>query len=189
MTSAMMPASELAMYFRRRSADLGAPLDHATLQLLCFYAQAFHLAKAGTPLFADTVEAGVDGPEIAALRNAYECFGDGPIPPPSDGGREPMPVTPFLASMAALDAVREDSPHDASGGDPFDPVGATVAACGAGAPIPSELMRKMVDRRFPHLAESSWDAPSRAAIFKRARRAARLRHADSRPERSIDASQ
>ena len=188
MTAAAMPVSELAMYFRRRAADLGAPLDHPTLQLLCFYAQAFHLAKADGPLFADAVRASAAGPEIAALRNDYECFGDGPIPPPGDGEREPMPATPFLASIAALDAVREDSRNGAGGEVPFDPVGLTLSERGAGAPIPSALMRKMVRLRFPHLAAMQWEAPSRTEVLRRARRAAQLRDAELQRERSADAS-
>ena len=187
MAAAAMPVSELAMYFRRRAADLGAPLDHSTLQLLCFYAQAFHLAKAGVPLFADAVKAGAEGPEIAALCNDYECFGDGPIPPPSDGRREPMPVTPFLASIAALDAVKEGSRDGAGEQGPFDPVGLTLAERGAGAPIPSALMRKMVHLRFPHLATAPWDAPSRTEVLRRARGAARLRDAENQRGRSAAA--
>ena len=188
MTVAAMPVSELAMYFRRRAADLGAPLDHPTLQLLCFYAQAFHLSKAGEPLFADAITAGVKGPEIAALRNAYGCFGDDPIPPPGDGGRKPMPTTPFLASMAALDAVREDARDETGEQVPFDPVGMTLDERGADAPIPSALMRKMVHLRFPRLATEPWDAPSRAEILRRARQAARLRDAELQCERSADAN-
>ena len=188
MTAAVMPVSELAMYFRRRAADLDAPLDHPTLQLLCFYAQAFHLAKAGVPLFDDAVRAGAEGPEIAALRNDYECFGDGPIPPPGDSEREPMPAAPFLASVAALDAVREDSRNGAGGEAPFDPVGLTLSERGAGAAIPSALMREMVRLRFPHLAAAQWEAPSRTEIMRRARRAARMRDAELQRERSADAN-
>ena len=55
-------------------------MSHLKLQKLCYYAQGFHLAITGYPLFADRIEAWQHGPVVPALWHKYKKYGDGPIP-------------------------------------------------------------------------------------------------------------
>ncbi len=68
--------------------DLGAqdqqcpPIDQMKLQKLVFYAQAWHLARRGTALFAEDVEAWPWGPVVRSLYVETRKYGRGPVPRP-----------------------------------------------------------------------------------------------------------
>ena len=49
------------------------------LHILIYYCQAWHLAWAGTPIFAETIEAWEDGPVVPALFEVHRgVFAVGP---------------------------------------------------------------------------------------------------------------
>ena len=55
-------------------------MEHKKLQKLCYYAQAWHCALEGKPLFPETVEAWVHGPVIPVLYQKYKSYGWQKIP-------------------------------------------------------------------------------------------------------------
>jgi uncharacterized phage-associated protein len=55
------------------------PITHLKLQKLLYYAQGFHLALKGEPLFPDAIEAWAHGPVVPAIWHAYKEYGNGPI--------------------------------------------------------------------------------------------------------------
>ena len=59
-----------------------SPLNRITnkkVQKLVYYAQAWHLASSGAPLFADEIQAWVHGPVVPSLYRAFKEFGYNPI--------------------------------------------------------------------------------------------------------------
>lgn len=64
--------------------DEGDYLSNLKLQKLVYYAQGFHLAMYGKPLFNEPIEAWTHGPVIHQLYNHYSSFGAGPIPKPDE---------------------------------------------------------------------------------------------------------
>ena len=57
-------------------------VSHKKLQKLCYYAQAWHLALLGRPLFYDDIQAWVHGPVIPSIYAKYADYGWNPIPAP-----------------------------------------------------------------------------------------------------------
>ena len=55
-------------------------MEHKKLQKLCYYAQAWHCALEGSPLFMDRIEAWVHGPVIPVLYHKYKSYGWQQIP-------------------------------------------------------------------------------------------------------------
>ena len=55
-------------------------MEHKKLQKLCYYAQAWHCALEGKPLFNERIEAWVHGPVIPALYQKYKGYGWQAIP-------------------------------------------------------------------------------------------------------------
>lgn len=76
---ALTTASEIADYFIYVANDTGSFISNLKLQKLVYYAQAWHLALYGTPLFDEDFEAWVHGPVIPALFDQYKEFGWKPI--------------------------------------------------------------------------------------------------------------
>lgn len=78
----MLTAEQVADYFLRLvDEDAGDSISNLKLQKLVYYAQAWHLAITGQPLFADRIEAWVHGPVVPGLYNKYKFFGWEPIRP------------------------------------------------------------------------------------------------------------
>lgn len=83
-TSDPVPVERVAEYLLLVAAAEGGSLSCAELQETCYYAQAWHLADWGRPLFDEQIEACEHGPRIPALDAVCTGYGDGPIPAPSD---------------------------------------------------------------------------------------------------------
>lgn len=76
----MPSANEVAAFFIERAAqedDTG--LSNLKLQKLVYYAQGFHLALHGQPLFNERIEAWTHGPVCPAVYHEYKNFGSAPI--------------------------------------------------------------------------------------------------------------
>lgn len=54
-------------------------IDNLKLNKLCYYAQGWHLARYGTPLFSDAIQAWDYGPLIPDVYYAYRVCGSNPI--------------------------------------------------------------------------------------------------------------
>lgn len=65
-------------------------VDQMKLQKLLYYAQGWHLAWYGSPLFGDAVEAWAFGPAIGDVYTAYKDCADEPISTPSGGHPEKL---------------------------------------------------------------------------------------------------
>lgn len=76
----MLTAEQVADYFLRLvDEDAGDSISNLKLQKLVYYAQAWHLALTGEPLFADCIEAWAHGPVVPGLYQKYRDFGWEPI--------------------------------------------------------------------------------------------------------------
>jgi uncharacterized phage-associated protein len=87
----MIPAIDVARCLIRLAVTSGAepdPLSHLRLQKLLYYAQSWHLAAFGTPLFRERIEAWRDGPVVADLWPHFTVFGHSSILP-VDGEHSP----------------------------------------------------------------------------------------------------
>lgn len=81
----MVTALEVASWFVRHAHDEGDSITQLKLQKLCYYAQGYHLAIHGEPLFDDAIEAWDKGPVIYSLRREYGRHKGAPIPSREDG--------------------------------------------------------------------------------------------------------
>ena len=66
----MVGVEEVAKWFLSQSS-----MEHKKLQKLCYYAQAWHCALEGEPLFSERIEAWVHGPVIPVLYHKYKNCG------------------------------------------------------------------------------------------------------------------
>lgn len=81
----MISVHDVARYFLSLSdEDAGDAITNMKLQKLAYYAQGFHLAMHGTPLFSEAIEAWPHGPVVPELYHAYKQHGSGCIPAPVD---------------------------------------------------------------------------------------------------------
>jgi uncharacterized phage-associated protein len=81
----MISANQVAKYFLAKAdEDVGDGISNLKLQKLVYYAQAYHLAMHGEPLFGDRLEAWEHGPVVPDLYHAYKEYGAANIPAPSD---------------------------------------------------------------------------------------------------------
>ena len=71
----MESVNSIARWFLHQSS-----MEHKKLQKLCYYAQAWHCALEGSPLFNDVIEAWVHGPVIPSLYQQYKNYGWQKIP-------------------------------------------------------------------------------------------------------------
>jgi uncharacterized phage-associated protein len=100
---------EVANYYLKLAKESGSFISNLKLQKLVYYAQAWHLANYGEPLFEEDFQAWVHGPAIYALWKKYRKFGWQPI----SVDPEPLPKFDDKAT-ALLDAVaRVYLPQDA----------------------------------------------------------------------------
>ncbi|HEX2296276.1 MAG TPA: type II toxin-antitoxin system antitoxin SocA domain-containing protein [Actinomycetota bacterium] len=70
--------------------EMDPGVDQMKLQKLLYYAQGWHLAWYGEPLFADVVEAWAFGPAVGDVYTAYKDCRDEPIATPSGGDPEKL---------------------------------------------------------------------------------------------------
>jgi uncharacterized phage-associated protein len=72
-------ASTVADYFLALGDESEEPVTNMKLNILVYYAQAWHLAVFGRPLFADEIEAWVHGPVLRTVYDTYRRFRWTPI--------------------------------------------------------------------------------------------------------------
>ena len=81
----VMKVSDVARFFlANQDEEAGELITHLKLQKLCYYAQGFHLALNGTPLFSEPVEAWQHGPVVRSMYEQYKRYGSQPIEKPED---------------------------------------------------------------------------------------------------------
>ncbi len=97
----MVSCFEVANYFIWLAKETGSFVSNLKLQKLVYYAQAWHLAIHGTPLFAEDFQAWVHGPVIPELYQKYKSFRWQPIV---------VDVTPQLSStlIKFLESVSDE---------------------------------------------------------------------------------
>ena len=74
-------AYDVAAYFVRLddARDIEDGITNLKLQKLVYYAQGYHLAYFGTPLFSNHIEAWQYGPVVPELYTKLSCFGRNPV--------------------------------------------------------------------------------------------------------------
>lgn len=78
-------ASEVARYFLAvQDENAGELITNLKLQKLLYYAQGYHLALYGRPLFDDPLEAWEHGPVVGSIYREYKLFRDQPIVVPAE---------------------------------------------------------------------------------------------------------
>lgn len=93
-----MNVHDVAKYFLSKvDEDAGDGISNLKLQKLVYYAQGFHLAIHGRPLFSDRIEAWEHGPVVPELYHVYKSHGSGNIPTPRDF--DPEDVDPEVARL------------------------------------------------------------------------------------------
>lgn len=76
---------DVAKYFLKLSdPEVGDLISNLKLQKLVYYAQGFHLALYGTPLFDEDIVAWEHGPVVVELYRSYRQYGAGAIPVPDE---------------------------------------------------------------------------------------------------------
>jgi uncharacterized phage-associated protein len=97
------PAQMIANYLIWRAnsdEELGENISNLKLQKLLYYAQGFHLAINGAPLFAEPIEAWMHGPVVRSIYFEYKDYGASALPTPEDFDREAI-------DSEALDVIEE----------------------------------------------------------------------------------
>lgn len=81
----MLSANTIAEYFLSLSnPDIGDIISNLKLQKLLYYAQGFHLALYGDPIFKENILAWEYGPVVKEVYDEYKKYGGAFIPPPED---------------------------------------------------------------------------------------------------------
>ncbi|CAM3304407.1 Panacea domain-containing protein [Pseudomonas plecoglossicida] len=81
----MPNAIDAAKFFlAQANEDAGDLVSNLKLQKLVYYAQGFHLAVYGTPLFGEEIEAWTHGPVVPDVYHHFKHHGSGSIPVPTD---------------------------------------------------------------------------------------------------------
>lgn len=79
-------AQDVADYFLASVDEIhGDNITNLKLQKLLYYAQGFHLAITGRPLFDDPIQAWEYGPVVPSIYRAYRDYRAQAIPRPEDG--------------------------------------------------------------------------------------------------------
>lgn len=77
----MVTCHQVANYFLALTdEDAGDAMSNLRLQKLVYYAQGFHLALRGQPLFAEPIEAWTQGPVVPELYERFKSYAAGAIP-------------------------------------------------------------------------------------------------------------
>ena len=106
-----LPAATVAAALRARLTP--APGD-VKLHKLLYYAQGWHLARTGRPLFPEAVEAWTDGPVVAELRHdgRRRRGRPGPRPPTGEQAATVDYVAARYGDLTALELVRRTHDED-----------------------------------------------------------------------------
>ncbi len=84
--SEALSAQDVADYFLANADESCQPITNMALQKLLYYAQGFHLALQGEPLFRDEIEAWEYGPVVPSVYDRYSTCGRSAIPRPDSNG-------------------------------------------------------------------------------------------------------
>lgn len=83
MPHSKLTARDVADYFLANvDEEAGDNLTNLKLQKLVYYAQGFHLAITGRPLFVEEIQAWTHGPVVPTLYRQFQQHGLQPIPAP-----------------------------------------------------------------------------------------------------------
>ena len=86
-------AIDVANYFLSLAdSEAGDTLSNLSLNKLCYYAQGFHLALHGEPLFDEVIEAWTHGPVVPSVYHQFKKYRDRNIPPQPSFNRRLIPV-------------------------------------------------------------------------------------------------
>lgn len=96
----MITAQNVAEYFITVAHERGEGMNNLKLQKLLYYAQAWHLAWHGEPLFPEKFQAWMSGPVIPELYWRYKDFGIAPIAPPEVNPHLSPAIAEFLDEVA-----------------------------------------------------------------------------------------
>ena len=100
----MVSTDIVAKYLLHLSDPEDGNITNLKLQELCYYAQGYHLAVEGEPLFEETIEAWDHGPVVPELYREYRRYGSGPIDFPAS-----LDLGEFTAEqLTILDEVWEN---------------------------------------------------------------------------------
>lgn len=77
---AMLRVQIVAEYFLWLTRDQDEQISNLKLQKLLYYAQGYHLANFGTPLFDAPIKAWKHGPIVQDIYHEYKQYGNGSIP-------------------------------------------------------------------------------------------------------------
>ena len=89
----MQNVASVANYFLSLAdEEAGDTISNLKLQKLAYYAQGFHVALFGEPLFPERIEAWTHGPVVPDLYHAYKQYGNGGIPRPEAFDPESLDV-------------------------------------------------------------------------------------------------
>ncbi len=81
----MASVIEVAKYFLTKcDEEAGDTISNLKLQKLLYYAQGFHLAIFGDPLFDAPIEAWRHGPAVRSVYTRYADYGGQALPKPDD---------------------------------------------------------------------------------------------------------
>lgn len=95
-----MDVANFFLWRARQDEDAGEVLTHLKLQKLLYYAQGFHLAMEGKPLFPEQIRAWEHGPVVPDVWHRFKASGSAPIPPPGD-------FDPGLFSSRQIDLLND----------------------------------------------------------------------------------
>jgi uncharacterized phage-associated protein len=101
-------ASQVADYLIWFAHEHGSFVSNLKLQKLLYYAQAWHLALFGRPLFADKLQAWIHGPVVPSVYGRFKEFGGRNIDKPVAAPALPDETVAFLDEL-----VGEYMPLDA----------------------------------------------------------------------------
>ena len=93
-------ALDAAKWLVAHAHQQGDEITQLKLQKLCYYAQGYHLAIHGSPLFEDAIEAWDKGPVIYSLRREYGRHKNSPLPADKGGEKISLDV-PAARVLAA----------------------------------------------------------------------------------------
>lgn len=82
----MLSCDDIADYFLAKvDEETGELISNLKLQKLVYYAQGFHLAMYGKPLFSEDIIAWAHGPVVPSLYRKYKAYGAEGIPRTDEG--------------------------------------------------------------------------------------------------------
>lgn len=100
----MLSAHDVANYFlAKQDADAGELISNLKLQKLLYYAQGFHLALFGEPLFGERIKAWRYGPVVPDVWQRFKDAGWSALPPTDNF--DPERIEPRIAEL--LDEVNQ----------------------------------------------------------------------------------